>query len=211
MATTKTSIVKHHATKNYTAYDITCFNHKIRTIVTCCPTVVTSWINHIRNQKPNHPFSLAGLDTEWLHPIAILQLCVGPNCLIYQLIHTPWVPSVLEDFLGDPHYTFTGLGISGDSKMLSKDYKLELSCLMDVGKVATKEGKVRVNAGLKEVAKAVLGWEMEKNKAITLSKWNKEVLDDEQVLYACLDAFVSYHLGRELISPHSIECDQGLC
>lgn len=76
-----------------------------------------------------------------------------------------------------------------------------LSSTVEVGKVAAEEGRVRVNAGLKEVTKAVLGWEMKKDKNITMSKWDKDVLDEEQVLYACIDAFVSYHIGKELIVP----------
>ena len=39
----------------------------------------------------------------------------------------------------------------------------------------------------------VLGWGMEKIKKITISEWDKEFLDDSQVFYACVDAFVGYH------------------
>lgn len=197
-SSTPTTIVKHHKTNTYTAYDVTFFGHRVRTIVTWCPSVVTSWITHIRSN--HHPLTIVGLDTEWLNPIATLQLCVGPNCLIYQLLHSPSVPTALQDFLGDPHCKFSGVGISGDSKRLSDDYDLRLLCMFDVGKVAAEVGRVRPNAGLKEVTKAVLGWEIEKSKEITLSDWNKEVLDECQVLYACMDAFVSYHIGKELIS-----------
>uniref|UniRef100_A0A803LHX9 3'-5' exonuclease domain-containing protein n=1 Tax=Chenopodium quinoa TaxID=63459 RepID=A0A803LHX9_CHEQI len=77
--------------------------------------------------------------------------------------------------------------------------QVQLSSMVDVSKVATEVGKVRVNAGLKEVAIAVLRWEIVKAKEITMSKWNKEVLDECQVMYACIDAFVSYHIGKELI------------
>ncbi|XP_021745663.1 Werner Syndrome-like exonuclease [Chenopodium quinoa] len=196
-------IVNHHETNTYTAYDVTCFNHRVRTIVTRCPDVVTSWITHIRS---NHDSTIIGLDTEWLNPIATLQLCVGPNCLIYQLLHSPSIPSALEDFLGDPQCKFSGVGISGDSQRLLKDYDLRLSSMADVSKVAAEAGKVRVNAGLKEVADAVLGWEMVKAKEITMSKWNQEVLDDSQVMYACMDAFVSYHIGKELLGKTKNNC-----
>lgn len=191
------TIVNHHKTTTYTAYDVTCFGHRVRTIVTSCATVVTSWINHIKSNN-TQPL-IVGLDTEWLNPIATLQLCVGPNCLIYQLIHSPCIPSTLEDFLRDPHCKFSGVGIAGDSKRLERDYDLRLECMVDVSKVAAEMEKARPNAGLKEVAMKVLGWEMEKCKEITLSKWDKEVLDKRQVLYACIDAFVSYHIGKELV------------
>ncbi|XP_021749045.1 Werner Syndrome-like exonuclease [Chenopodium quinoa] len=197
------TIVSHHQTNTYTVYDVTCFNHRVRTIVTRCPDVVTSWITHIRS---NHHPTIIGLDTEWLNPIATLQLCVGPNCLIYQLLHSPSIPSSLEDFLGDPQCRFSGVGISGDSQRLLKDYDLRLSSMVDVSKVAAEAGKVRVNAGLKEVANAVLGWEMVKVKEITMSKWNKEVLDQSQVMYACIDAFVSYHIGKELDGKSKNNC-----
>lgn len=258
MASPSISIHKHYVTTTHTAYEVMCFNYRVRTIVTRSPAIVTSWIAYIRSSNnlsctktetdiqtgtetwtkndnflkfknrfvrcdaPEYPnwdvsrtennnslkFScIIGLDTEWLNPVATLQLCVGPNCLIYHLLHTSAVvPTALRDFLGDPRWRFAGVGIAGDLKRLAEDYGLAVATAVDVSRVAAEEGKTRVNAGLKEVAKAVLGWEVEKPKEVTLSRWDKEVLDDNQVQYACVDAFLSYMIAKELCD-HSIGDD----
>ncbi|CAO2822363.1 unnamed protein product [Amaranthus hypochondriacus] len=96
-------------------------------------------------------------------------------------------------------WKFSGVGVSGDHKRLLRDYDMGLGITVDVSKVAAEADLVRANAGLKAVTKAVLGWEMEKVKEITMSKWEKENLDDSQVVYACVDAFVGYHIGKKLI------------
>lgn len=190
------NITNHHKTATYSTYDVTCFGHHVRTIVTSCPNVVTKWITHIRS---NNPSNIVGLDTEGLNPIKILQLCVGPNCLIYKLFHTTSIPPILVDFLKESMWKFSGVGVSGDHKRLLRDYDMGLGITVDVSKVAAEADLVRANAGLKAVTKAVLGWEMEKVKEITMSKWEKENLDDSQVVYACVDAFVGYHIGKKLI------------
>ncbi|KAI4386599.1 hypothetical protein MLD38_004517 [Melastoma candidum] len=53
-------------------------------------------------------------------------------------------------------------------------------------------------AGLKRLGVRVLGKELEKLKVISYSEWDKEVLSEAQIEYACLDAFVSFELGRVL-------------
>ncbi|KAK9671267.1 hypothetical protein RND81_12G018200 [Saponaria officinalis] len=192
----KATVVKQYNTNTTTTYNVTYLDHKIVTTVTKSPTEVTSWITDIKSI--HHQPTIVGLDTESQKPVSTLQLCVSHNCLIYQLTHSPEIPSSLREFLGDPNWVFSGVGVGSDVKLLAKDYDLVVANKVDVSRVAAEMKKVRVNAGLKEVAKTVLGWEVEKCKEITMSQWGNEVLDDAQVMYACLDAFVSYQLAKEL-------------
>ncbi|KAH9616098.1 hypothetical protein KSS87_022817 [Heliosperma pusillum] len=113
---------------------------------------------------------------------------------------------------GDPDWMFSGVGVGSDAKLLAKDYELDVAKTLGVSRMAANMGKLRVNVGLKEVAKAVLGWDVEKRMEVTMSQWSNEVLDDGQVMYACLDAFLSYQIAKQLIHLKSqdIELDKGV-
>ena len=54
------------------------------------------------------------------------------------------------------------------------------------------------SAGLKTLAARVLGMDVEKPQRITMSRWDNVRLTDEQVQYACVDAFMSFEVGRTL-------------
>jgi hypothetical protein len=64
----------------------------IKTTVTCETGVVAKYIIGIKGSPPPKCL-LFGLDTEWIellsseHKVALLQLCVGLCCLIYQVRH----------------------------------------------------------------------------------------------------------------------------
>ncbi|KAG8372177.1 hypothetical protein BUALT_Bualt12G0039300 [Buddleja alternifolia] len=151
---------------------------------------------------------IVGLDVEWRpnfnhkcdHPIATLQLCVAKSCLIFQIVHAPSIPRRLREFLGDPDYTFVGVGIKNDIKKLLDDYGLEVSNTRDLRSWAAKEldKKELRGVGLKELVKEVMGEEVEKPRSVTLSPWDDRLLTGDQVAYACLDAYFSFEIARRL-------------
>lgn len=53
-------------------------------------------------------------------------------------------------------------------------------------------------AGLKTLSSFVLRKEMDKPQWVTLSRWDYRWLMEDQVMYACVDAFVSFEIGRLL-------------
>ncbi|MDD0148694.1 hypothetical protein PSY31_23695, partial [Shigella flexneri] len=53
-------------------------------------------------------------------------------------------------------------------------------------------------AGLKTLARIVLGKEMEKPKSVCRSDWDNRRLSIDQVKYACLDAYASAEIGTML-------------
>ncbi|XP_055809010.1 3'-5' exonuclease-like [Solanum dulcamara] len=191
----------------YQLYDVYFHSDQILTTVTSDPDVVTNWINgieYIHRRRLNR--LIVGLDVEWRpnfnryqkFPVATLQLCVGRRCLIFQLIYCRYIPDALTDFLLNPCYVFVGVGVANDAEKLEEDYELYVQNTVDLRPLAANvynSSNLR-NAGLKTLCQVVLGREMEKQRHITMGRWDNEWLDTDQVQYACVDAFVSFEIGK---------------
>ncbi|KAK4412788.1 hypothetical protein Salat_2926000 [Sesamum alatum] len=194
----------------HNTYDVFFFDDTILTTVTHDPDTVSDWISEIMYIHRRRLHSLiVGLDVEWRpsftrhyqNPVATLQICVGRRCLIYQLIHTRYIPDSLDDFLSDDDFTFVGVGVNPDLEKLDSDYGIGGEArAVELGKRAADEygRKELKNAGLKGLSSFVLGREMEKPRRVTTSRWDNRWLTAEQVQYACIDAFVSFEIGRIL-------------
>nr|XP_043618006.1 Werner Syndrome-like exonuclease [Erigeron canadensis] len=211
MATTSINKFIHHghADTTHTAYQVTFFEHTISTLVTHTPSHVDIWITQTEPLLRHTP--IIGLDIEWRpdfqnptsrNPVATLQLCVGRRCLVYQMTHSPFIPNSLKILLKNPNYTFTGVGVQYDVQKLNEDYGIVVAKIADVRELAAQVyGNVEFkNAGIKTLGMLVLRREVEKPKSVTLSRWDDLVLSAEQVKYACIDAFLSFEIGRVLIS-----------
>lgn len=192
-------------------YDITFDDDEILTLLTACPSMVDMWISEIfRIHRRRLHRLVVGLDIEWRpsfnrryrNPVATLQLCVGRRCLIFQLIHTSEIPQSLIDFLEDDTFTFVGVGVDQDAQRLYDDYDLNVGNIVDLRELAAEEmGRDDLrNAGLKILGREVLGREIDKPRNVTLSQWDRECLNPAQVLYATIDAFLSFEIGRYLLS-----------
>ncbi|KAL5543072.1 hypothetical protein UlMin_010782 [Ulmus minor] len=197
----------------FKSYDIEFHGDCIKTIVTTHPKIIDQWVLETYNLHGSELHNLlVGLDTEWrliennsskrkiVYQVALLQLCVHNRCLILQ--NSPCeFPRSLVDFLGNPHIRFVGVGVGQDAKMLRKDWHLCVERAEDVGFVAAERynDKMCKNMGLKDLAKKVLHKEMAKPTSVTTSNWDVPELSFDQVEYACIDAFVSFLLGMELI------------
>ncbi|OVA11290.1 3'-5' exonuclease domain [Macleaya cordata] len=193
-------------------YSVKFYDDQVTTIVTENASAVDDWISRIYrdfNSILNH--LIVGLDIEWRptfnrntrYKVAILQLCVGRRCLIIQLLYADYIPRSLVQFLGNPSFTFVGVGIDDDVQKLVADYGLEVANTADLRISAANRFNMKQlkNAGLKTLAEMVLGEEIEKPRRITTSNWSVDYLNDDQILYACLDAYVSFKIGRVLMSP----------
>ncbi|OIT22416.1 werner syndrome-like exonuclease [Nicotiana attenuata] len=178
-------------------------------LVTDNPSYVTHWIWQTESVHARRLHRLiVGLDIEWRptfnsnqqSQVAILQLCVDHRCLIFQLLHCHYIPTALTTFLVNPNYNFVGVGIKGDVEKLEKDYGISVKNVVDLRHLAADAyGMTDLrNAGLKKMCEVVLGKEMEKPKHITLGKWDNKWLSEDQVQYACIDAFVSFEIGKRL-------------
>ncbi|KAG8372185.1 hypothetical protein BUALT_Bualt12G0040100 [Buddleja alternifolia] len=176
--------------------------------LTANPEVVTEWIILTESINRNVARVTVGLDVEWRpshsprrNPIAVLQICVCDRCLVYQIIHAPYIPDALRNFFFHKHYTFVGVGVKSDLDKLVEDYRIGRHAkAVELAKIAAKAYRMSElrNAGLKELATVVLGRDVEKSRGVTLSGWDACSLTWEQVKYACVDAFGSYEIGRVL-------------
>ncbi|KAL3655941.1 hypothetical protein CASFOL_000337 [Castilleja foliolosa] len=190
-------------------YVVLFYEDPILATVTADPDTVSDWISDILH---THRYRLrrlvVGLDVEWRpsynripNPVATVQICVGRRCLIYQIIYTDYFPQSLIDFLSDERFTFVGVDVQSDIDKLDADYGIRCNArAVDLRMLAAdKYGRQGLNrAGLKTLASFVLGKEMEKPKRVRRSNWARRWLTDEQVDYACVDAFVSFEIGRVL-------------
>ncbi|XP_031106038.1 Werner Syndrome-like exonuclease [Ipomoea triloba] len=181
----------------------------IRTLVTPEPRKVIEWISeieYIHRHRLNR--LIVGLDVEWRpsyskrrNPVATLQLCVGRRCLVFQLLYCgPRIPDRLVRFLGNPGYSFVGVGIKDDLKKLEEDHRVLVTNAVELRALAAYEtGDASLkNVGLKYLVGVYLGAEMEKPRRVRMGEWDREVLNTEQIQYACIDAFVCFEIGRIL-------------
>ncbi|KAL6523312.1 hypothetical protein OROGR_016915 [Orobanche gracilis] len=193
----------------HNTYDVFFFGDTVLTTVTTDSDTVSSWISDIRFI---HRFRLhnliVGIDVEWRpsynsyqNPVATLQICVGRRCLIYQIIHNDGcIPESLADFLSDD-FTFVGVGVDSDLEKLYSDYGIGGDTrTVDLRQLAAARygQNFLKNVGLQELASLVLEKEVEKPRNVTMSRWDDRWLSDDQVQYACIDAFVSFEIGRIL-------------
>lgn len=70
--------------------------------------------------------------------------------------------------------------------------------LAAVAAMKLEEEKLK-EVGLKRLASIVLRVEMEKPKKVILSSWDAKVLNHKQIHYACVDAFLSFEIGKCLM------------
>lgn len=84
------------------------------------------------------------------------------------------------------------------------DYQLSIGQTLDLRTLTAEELTMKElkQVGLKRPAAIVLGVNVDKPILITMSEWDKKTLDSGQVNYACIDAFVSFEIGKNLINRH---------
>ncbi|RYR62252.1 hypothetical protein Ahy_A04g019685 [Arachis hypogaea] len=190
-------------------YKVIFHGNFIETCRTSNPSIVDDWVQFMSSHFgfSSNQNRLIGLDVEWKpntqrnaprNPVATLQLCQGENCLVYQILHAPYIPQSLLDFLKSRNNTFVGAGIDADAQKLLEDYHLHVTNCTDLRVLAEHVlgGRELRNAGLKTLAARVMGVELEKPSYTMRSYWDVERLNPQQ--YACLDAFVSYEVGKRL-------------
>ncbi|KAE8683369.1 Mevalonate/galactokinase family protein isoform 1 [Hibiscus syriacus] len=150
---------------------------------------------------------VVGFGVQWnpsspvdLPPAATLQLCIGSQCLIFQLTHANAVPLALRRFLADPLNTFVGVWNHRDEVKLScSKHGLKVSRLVDAREVAAERKGSTRQISMEGLAEIILGaGGVEKPTWIGCSDWGNHLLSLDQVRYACVDAHVSFELGRAL-------------
>ncbi|KAK7350664.1 hypothetical protein VNO77_09522 [Canavalia gladiata] len=207
-------------TKNFNSstckYSVLFDGLTIETTVTNEAHIVEEWIRLISSIHDGKR-TVVGLDTEWMRDqnnkmkVAILQLCVEDKCLILQLSFMDNIPQSLRTFLFDSNFEFVGVGILLDIKKLKNEYDLECNNGTDVATVARTQCPGRFSSlGLKYLAKELADLDMKKSKEICTSKWESKELTQDQIEYACIDAYASYKIGKKLLIEEKLLKEQKL-
>ncbi|KAJ1285286.1 hypothetical protein BS78_03G269000 [Paspalum vaginatum] len=177
----------------------------IDTTLTNSGNVVDWWVSETYRAHRRDGGHLAGLDVEWRPgrvpgPVAVLQICVDHRCLIFQILHADFVPGSLSCFLADRQFTFVGVGIREDIAKLQSGYGLRVASAVDLRGIAARTlgNPELLRKGLKALVWEVMGVEMDKPFDVSVSAWDAPVLSDDQLMYACVDAFASYEVARRL-------------
>ncbi|KAI3876456.1 hypothetical protein MKX03_030273 [Papaver bracteatum] len=181
-------------------YMVSFYNDQIYTVVTQTASVVDEWIWKIYSDFHDKLNNLVvGLDCEWR--IAVLQLCVGHRCLIFQFACRDYIPASLHEFLNNEKFIFVGVGVPEDGDKLFEDYGLSVARTIDLRTSAAEklDFEELEATGLKGLAFTVLRRDLPKPKNVTLSRWDESFSTYRQIQYACLDAFVSFKLGIVLM------------
>ncbi|VAI87266.1 unnamed protein product [Triticum turgidum subsp. durum] len=75
-------------------------------------------LSTLRRKLGGMPVKLVGFDVEYTHyvkpqRVAVLQLCIEKECLVYHISVTKDRPMELDKFLMNNEYTFAGFAIEG--------------------------------------------------------------------------------------------------
>ncbi|KAJ7543534.1 hypothetical protein O6H91_09G042400 [Diphasiastrum complanatum] len=201
---TKDSNFQHLATGNVKRTirtSLPVYGKKILVTVTCEAAVAQEWLERQTGE-------LFGLDVEWRpnrgkgvdNKVALLQLSGDKECLMLQMLFMDSIPRALVTFLLDSEKKMAGVGVKEDASKLLRDYGLACNGLVELTALAVQQlGRPECkHMGLKALAQEVIGIKMQKLKRVTLSDWAKPILDNSQVLYACVDAWVSFAVFHKL-------------
>ncbi|WCJ20940.1 Polynucleotidyl transferase ribonuclease H-like superfamily protein [Euphorbia peplus] len=194
--------------KDQSIYTAHFFGTRISVTVTDSASVVNDWLTTTISLRRHFLRRLiVGLGVQWnprysgYIPAHTLQLCIGTRCLIFQLSLANQTPSELRSFLLDTDYTFVGLWNGGDNRrLMASGHDLEVHRLLDMRNyVENDRGESLARVSVEEIVEEVLGFEgVRLDYDISMSAWDDDYLSNEQVLQACIDAHVSFLIGKQL-------------
>ncbi|GAU19488.1 hypothetical protein TSUD_77320 [Trifolium subterraneum] len=171
----------------------------IKVVVTASASVVDEWIEStvlVSDEFHRRQKLVVALSVD---PSAnTLQLCVNRRCLIFQLSQANDVPPSLRSFLCDPACKFTGFLTKWHrSKLLSCRHRLK----MQFGPVDVRYIEAGFeNCSVEEMIQKFLGCNVELKEEIKTSDWSVQNLSNDQVLYACVECYCAFFIGKNLRS-----------
>ncbi|XP_021834571.1 Werner Syndrome-like exonuclease [Prunus avium] len=151
-----------------------------------------------------------GFDIEWRPTFkrgvppgkaAVMQICLDTSCChVMHIVHSG-IPQSLQLLLEDASILKVGLGIAGDSVKVFKDYNVSTKAVEDLKYLAKRKlGGGLQNWGLASLTEKLICKQLLKPNKIRLGNWEAKFLSKEQLEYAAIDAFTSWHLYEVLRS-----------
>lgn len=193
---------------SHRTYLLQFFDSQVLVTVTSSAAVARRWVHHVRYNHSRRVRSgrlVVGLETQWRRavpagPAAVLQLCIGHRCLVFQLSCCPDVPEALKNFLADARVSFAGVGAADSTRRLGCR-GLRVANAREVRRLAAfKYGGDWRDTAMEKLAHLVLAHRVVRESgAMDWSDWESPVLTMAQVMYACVDAYVAFRLGLALL------------
>lgn len=171
---------------NKKCYDVVMLGETIFTTVTKHPDAVKEWIDAVKTVHLSFEIEYTNTTGSWLY-VGTVQLCDGIRCLVLQLDKLKEgtrLPPSLDKLLGNFNYSFFG-----DRKI-----KFKLDLLRSQFPFS-----FYVNSMMFENKEENVGFKYGKLNSIGLEEedWTRPYeLSQQQVHYACADAFLNYYIAR---------------
>lgn len=124
---------------------------------------------------------------------ALVQLATESTAYLIRL-HYIRQFDALRDIFENPEVLKVGAAIAHDLKQLQHIFPFEPSGFIDVQKIAKEKGLK--NLGLKKMTEEVFNATLFKGPKMT--NWERQVLTEEQLIYAATDAWIGLKLYQEL-------------
>jgi hypothetical protein len=178
-------------------------NHTVQTLVTSSPDHVDCWFIDTRALCVSFPVIGLHIECSSSNTPATIHLCINNICLVYQVIHAPYVCPSLSVYLSNPRVRFVGVGIKAAIEKLQSDFSLPVANFVDLQSIAAeklRDREILKSTGIKMLAERVLGKVVTKPQSVVMSRWDSPWLTDDQVKYATLNAYAAFEIGRRLYS-----------
>ena len=149
--------------------------------------------------------ALVGLDIEWKvsyeanvtqRKAAVLQIATAGTCYVIQLSSMPHFPAQLQALLEDRSVAKCGNKICNDALKLRRDFGVRTAGLLDLSKLAAKAISDRPWS-LADLCEVTLRHSLPKE--LRMTDWEATRLDDQQIMYAAIDAYASRAIGVTLL------------
>lgn len=126
------------------------------------------------------------------HPVCLIQLATSKTCYLFHIKNIKSL-SALKPILESKDIKKVGIGLSGDSKSLTKHFGMKLINAIDLVTVFKRIERIK-GSGAKHLVATLLEKNLQKSKKVSLSNWSKFPLTSSQIKYAAEDAMVPLNI-----------------
>ena len=181
---------------------------EINVVYTNMASSVDAWIDKVEVMLAAAKIKVVGVDSEYTRKCfrpqkgAVLQLCVGKECLVYHACNADENSVKLKKIMKNWRYTFAGFDIKQDIRIMkNSEMYIPSCCFKDIQSIWSDpdlEKRGNGKQGLKDLASAIINVCYKDMKDDFGEKehnmWAEEPLPRKHLEYAARDAYVAYEL-----------------
>ncbi|KAL0290109.1 UNVERIFIED_CONTAM: hypothetical protein Sangu_2588400 [Sesamum angustifolium] len=187
-------------------YTVICHSHRVRTVVTAKPAVVREWVHKIRyhhRHQLRHGRLVVGLESSGSPAIIVLpppSSSVWVTTVSSSSCYTPPTP---PPFCAASSPNPASSSSAGQLQGRQHAAELEAPPPYFAARGCARRGKrlegCSRGASMESLAAKILGMDgVEKKEWVGRSAWDETWLSEEQVEYACVDAFLCFLMAKAL-------------